>query len=132
MKPPVQATKCQQRGQDLVEFALIIPLLLLLLFAIVDGGRAVYVYHVVANSAREGARFAAVGTRTEAEVASRVLTYAVALDPARLSVTLGHPTNDTVLVDVRYDFDLITPVVAQAMGRDTLALHSAATMYIGY
>ena len=122
----------QQRGDGLVEFALVLPVLLLLLFGILDGGRAVYSYHVVANSAREGARYASVATRTPAEVRSRILSYAVALDPARLTVLLSYPTATTVRVEVRYDFFLYTPVVAQAMGGNTLVLRSTATMYNGY
>ena len=128
----VVSTRDRQRGDGLVEFALVLPVLLLLLFGILDGGRAVYAYHVVANSAREGARYASVTTRTADQVRSRVLTYAVALDPARVSVIVRYPTATTVQVEVRYDFSLFTPVVAQAMGGNTLVLHSAATMYNGY
>jgi hypothetical protein len=48
------------RGQTLVEFALIIPLFLALLFAIVDFGRVVWANDALASSAREAARFAIV------------------------------------------------------------------------
>lgn len=47
-------------GQTLVEFALVLPLFLLLLFAVIDGGRLVYENSVVSQAAREGARLAAV------------------------------------------------------------------------
>lgn len=132
MNETVDPKPKRQRGDGLVEFALVLPVLLLLIFGILDGGRAVYAYHVVANSAREGARYASVATRTADEVRSKVLTYAVALDPSHLSVVLTYPTETTVRVEVQYDFDLVTPVVAQAMGGDTLRLHSSATMYNGY
>ena len=48
------------RGQALVEFALVIPLFLLLLVAIFDLGRAVFAYNTLSNAAREGARIAIV------------------------------------------------------------------------
>lgn len=128
----IAPTGKRQRGDGLVEFALVLPVLLLLVFGILDGGRAVYAYHVVANSAREGARYASVATRTPDQVRSRVLSYAVALSPDRLSVVLTYPTTTTVRVEVRYNFTLVTPVVAQAMGGGTLVLRSAATMYNGY
>lgn len=48
------------RGQSLVEFALLFPVLILLLFGIVDLGRGVYAYNTVDNAARQGARVAAV------------------------------------------------------------------------
>ena len=47
-----------QRSQALIEFALVSPVLLLLLFGIVDIGRAVFYYDTVNHAAREGARVA--------------------------------------------------------------------------
>lgn len=49
-----------RRGQALVEFALVIPLFLLLLVALFDLGRAVFTYNTLTNAAREGARMAIV------------------------------------------------------------------------
>jgi len=48
------------RGQGIAEFALVFPLIVLLLFGVFDMGRAVYAYNSIANAAREGARVAAV------------------------------------------------------------------------
>jgi Flp pilus assembly protein TadG len=48
------------RGQALVEFALVIPIFLLLLVALFDLGRAVFAYNTLTNAAREGARMAIV------------------------------------------------------------------------
>src|SRR5688572_17121227 len=50
----------RRRGQALVEFALIIPLFLLLLVGIFDLGRAVFAFNTLTNAAREGARIAIV------------------------------------------------------------------------
>jgi hypothetical protein len=47
-----------QRSQALIEFSLVSPVLLLLLFGIVDIGRAVFYYDTVSHAAREGARVA--------------------------------------------------------------------------
>jgi Flp pilus assembly protein TadG len=49
-----------QRGQALVEFALILPVFLLVLFGLIDAGRFVYMNSVLSQAAREGARVAAV------------------------------------------------------------------------
>jgi Flp pilus assembly protein TadG len=51
-----------QRSQALIEFALISPVLLLLLFGIIDIGRAVFYYDSLSHAAREGARAAAVAS----------------------------------------------------------------------
>lgn len=49
-----------RRGQALVEFALTLPVLILLLVGIIDFGRAVWAVSVVSNAAREAARYAIV------------------------------------------------------------------------
>lgn len=51
----------RSRGQALTEFALVAPLLLLLTFAIIDLGRAVYAYSAISLAANEGARLAIRG-----------------------------------------------------------------------
>ncbi len=51
-----------RRGQGLVEFALVLPVFLLILLAIFDSGKGVYSYNTLAQAAREGARLAAVET----------------------------------------------------------------------
>lgn len=48
-------------AQSLVEFALIVPMLLILIFGIVDFGLGLRAYISVASATREGARYASVG-----------------------------------------------------------------------
>jgi Flp pilus assembly protein TadG len=45
------------RGQTVVEFALVVPVFLLLVFGVLDFGRAVYEYNTIVNAARQGARY---------------------------------------------------------------------------
>ena len=47
-------------GQSLVEFALVLPIFLLLLFGLIDMGRYVYLNSTLSQAAREAARVAAV------------------------------------------------------------------------
>lgn len=49
----------RQRSQALIEFALVSPLLLLLIFGVIDLGRGVFYYDTLNHAAREGARVAA-------------------------------------------------------------------------
>jgi Flp pilus assembly protein TadG len=49
----------RRSGQGLVEFSLVIPVFLLMIFGVIDGGRFVYMSSVLSQAAREGAR---VGT----------------------------------------------------------------------
>ncbi len=50
----------KQKGQALVEFALILPVLVLLVFGMVEFGRAMYLKNMLNNAARAGARAAVV------------------------------------------------------------------------
>jgi Flp pilus assembly protein TadG len=54
------STPRRSRGQALVEFALVFPAIVLLLFGAIDLGRAVFAYSTIANAAREAARVAVV------------------------------------------------------------------------
>lgn len=60
LRPFVRGERRASRGQGLVEFALVFPLIALLLFGIIDLGRAVYGFNTIANAAREGVRVAVV------------------------------------------------------------------------
>jgi len=57
--------KRRHLGQSLIEFALIIPLVLFLLFGFFDLGRAVFYYSSLSNAVREGTRYAIVDTKSE-------------------------------------------------------------------
>lgn len=57
--------RSRQRGQSLVEFALVIPIIVLLIVAFVEVGRAVFAYNTIANAARQAARVAAVNQISE-------------------------------------------------------------------
>jgi Flp pilus assembly protein TadG len=52
--------RVRARGQSLVEFALVFPVFIFLLFTVIDGGRFVFANSAVSNAAREGARLASV------------------------------------------------------------------------
>ena len=54
--------RCSQQslGQSLVEFALVLPVFMMLVFGILDGGRAILTFNDVAQSSREVARVASV------------------------------------------------------------------------
>lgn len=47
-------------GQSVAEFAIVLPIFLLMVFAIIDLGRVVWAYDNLGNAAREGARYASV------------------------------------------------------------------------
>lgn len=54
------ATKRRQRGVAIVEFALIVPILLVLMFIVTEFGRAMMQYNTIAKSARDAARYLSI------------------------------------------------------------------------
>ncbi|MCI0584554.1 MAG: pilus assembly protein [Chloroflexi bacterium] len=56
----LRPTRDGARGQALLEFALVIPLFLVMLIGIIDLGRVIWANNAVANAAREAARYATV------------------------------------------------------------------------
>jgi hypothetical protein len=57
---PIKPLRRRSRGQGLVEFALVAPIFFLVLFSLIEFGRAVYTIQMLNNAAREGARYAIV------------------------------------------------------------------------
>jgi Flp pilus assembly protein TadG len=73
-------TRRGQSSQALIEFALISPVLLLLLFGTIDIGRAIFYYDTINHAAREGARAvvkAPYGMPTNASVLATVITQLI-------------------------------------------------------
>jgi len=105
-------------GQTLVEFSLILPIMLLMLFALVDFGRGFYTWLVLTNAAREGARVGAVEQPVDvitAKVKSTASGLTTTNPPLHITVTKAYPTGavgDAVTVDLTYDFQFVTPVGA--------------------
>ena len=64
-----------ERGAELIEFALVLPLLLLIILGIVDFGFMFQRFEVVTNAAREGARIAVLPGYATADVEARVQNY---------------------------------------------------------
>jgi Flp pilus assembly protein TadG len=85
--------KHKQRGQSLVEMALISPFLIMILLTVIDCGRAAYDYSTLAAAAREGAR-AAITTGNNRPDNNRVVG-AVAQNAFGLALSAGNCLNDT-------------------------------------
>ena len=93
-RPPARRRR-RQRGQGLTEFALVIPIFLLLVVALFDLGRAVFAYNTLTNAAREGARIAIVNQYTPTIVSrAKSQTNIVELDDPSVSVSFWNVRTD--------------------------------------
>jgi Flp pilus assembly protein TadG len=124
--------KSSTSGQSLVEIGLVLPVLLLLVFAFLDLGRAVYYYSTIGNAVREGARYASVrpldlqGSSTDQDEVKDVVqkySIAVAIDPSSITFPVS-ADDDYVKVKATYAFDPVTPFVK------TLTLTSESRMML--
>jgi Flp pilus assembly protein TadG len=64
-----------ERGQALIETALVLPLVLLVAVGIFEFGRAFQTWQILTNAAREGARLAVLPGMPVTDIQSRVVTY---------------------------------------------------------
>ena len=99
-----------ERGSELIEFALVFPMLLMVVLAIVDFGFLFQRYEVVTNAAREGARVAVLPGYTTSDIQDRVTSYATAgglptaptVSIAATTITAGSSTWPATTVNVSY------------------------------
>lgn len=123
------------RGQSLLEFALAIPLLLFLLMAFIDLGRAVITYSQLSNAAREGTRYAivhSVGTPTDQnEVIQFVKDRCVMLTQADVNVNLLPPDEKhKITIIVTYSYIPITPGLNLLVPDGSIDLEAQSTALI--
>ena len=144
------------RGVALIEFALVLPLLLVLIFSIVDFGMYFFIQHTIQFATREGARLALVGRQLndaqgnqmsrEASIIKQISDKAaVAIDPGKLQISIfpvtagyGDPvdwqnTQDAggpgsyMRVVTRYDYKFVTPLLGALVPDGRLRISAQAT-----
>lgn len=110
----------RNRGQSVIEFALVLPLLLVVLFGITEFGRAWMTVNILTSAAREGCRLAVVTAPDVPGVTARVTTVCNSAGVTPTSVTcVGPLSNDPdrkVTVTVRADFQIIPGTILGYFG----------------
>jgi Flp pilus assembly protein TadG len=114
------------RGSAAVEMALVLPMLLLVLFGLIDFGRGFNAQMQLTQAAREAVRVKAL-RGTDADASARVAAATVGLTAPLPSVTTSTPcaagdTTSNASVTVSYSFHFITPLgpIARIFGASTL------------
>lgn len=128
----------KEQGQAIVEMALILPIILMLVFGIVEFGRILQTYMVVTDLSREGARAGAVG-KSDAQIVTVVDNnataagldtgnpdYIVTITPSSLG---PRARGSSVMVQVSYSVHIIAPIISNIIG-DPYVLTSQTTMRV--
>lgn len=117
--------KRQNRGQGLVEFALILPIVLLVLVGTIEVSRILFVYSNLTNAAREGARYGMVDPGDYSGINTRVLETLILTLPENVSVNIKYDTGPggveytdptmvvaghRVIVETTYHLNALTPL----------------------
>ena len=110
--PSRAGRRAPDRGAAAVEAALVLPLLLMIVFGIIDIGRMVNAQLRVTEAAREGARALALGANAQA----RVQTVMGSLTGVSIAPDGCGPNEDHAEVKVTYQFSFITPLGVLAGG----------------
>jgi len=120
-------TRQPESGQALVEFALTLLILLLLVFGLIDLGRAVYTASVIQAAAQAGAR---AGLVSLTGVTAAVQAKLIGLDVTQAQISTVMLTSERIEVQVTYELELITPLIAQLVADGRLDLQSSASMLL--
>jgi Flp pilus assembly protein TadG len=104
-------SRANDRGAAAVEFALVLPLLLILIFGIIDFGRLLNAKITLTEAAREGARATALlgGDAGSERARAAADGYAIE-DPAVAPCPSSPGPDDDATVTVTYEFQFITPI----------------------
>ncbi|MDX1647886.1 MAG: TadE/TadG family type IV pilus assembly protein [Longimicrobiales bacterium] len=126
-----------ERGQALVEFALVIPVLLVMIVGLVEFARAWNTQQVLTDVAREALRNSVVANREFTYAAMRNIVdqglIRASLDPSLAQVTVegwktGTGTPARIRIDYPYDMGVFSNVIGWATGDGTLALSTSFVM----
>jgi hypothetical protein len=94
-------------GQSIIEFAVLLPILLLVIFGITEFGRAILVKNVLHTAAREGARLAVVSDSTSAHGRVLEVLNAGNVVPKEIIILFSIPEKK-VEVTITTDFDVLS------------------------
>ena len=111
--------KNAERGQALVEFAMVGLIFFIVVFGTIDVGRAVWNYNTLSQATREGARFAVVhGARCDAEagcsaadlaaVEAKVIENAAGLNSSQVTVAVDWVCRTGLVSDCNEVWDHVT------------------------
>jgi len=128
----IRDTWKNKKGQSLVEFALVVPMLLLLVIGIAEFGRAWMTQNILTGAAREAVRLLAVpdppGGPTAAGIRATAVLASAGITADNLVVTDASAAFGEVSVTVGYNFPVTIAGFIPGLNNATIPLSSTTTM----
>ena len=123
-----------ETGQAMVEFAFTALIFFTIIFGVIDLGRAIFEYNLLASSAREGARVAVISSYSDSDVINRVVDSSagfIASGDVTISGSRSCTTDPcgSVTVSVQHTFTPVTPLIGTLIG-GSITLHASSTMVV--
>lgn len=115
----------------MLEFALVLPLLILFVLGVFDLGYAVFLKNMLSNASREGARVGIIKTNSDFTIRTRVRAASPGLNLPDPQIRIEPPTrifNSPITVTVTYTYTPLTPVIGGITGG--LPLSSTSVMVV--
>lgn len=136
-----QKSMAREQGQSLVEFAIILPVLLLIVLGTIDLGMGFKTYIALTNAAREGVRWISIHPSDQAGARDRVQEeaervgledgiiiadgYGVSFSPNQDDYAAG----ENVTVNVSYEYDML---FGSIIGLPSIPFTAHSTMVVLY
>lgn len=110
----------KKKGQALIEFAILLPILLLIIMGIAEFGIMLNSYLTIQNASREGARQGIMGA-SDQEITQVVLDSLDNLDVTKVDLEItpiysNRKPGDELKIKVDYQYDLIIPIIKNIVG----------------
>ena len=119
-----------EKGQSMVEFALVLPFLIALLCGIIDFGWLYYNQITLNNAAREGARYAVIHYDPSSDwkdaAEDRMLSSMVGVSSA--AAIVSDPMEQQITATVTATPRILTGFTSTILGKQTMDLHASCTM----
>lgn len=123
----------ESKGQSLVEFALILPVLLFLFMGIIQFGYVLNAYMIMTGINRDAARVGSVSNSDE-DIRQAIQRDNSVLDANKLSVTIQpneyyRRRGDSLTVSLKYPVPIIVPLF-ESISAGSIQLSSSVTMRV--
>jgi uncharacterized repeat protein (TIGR01451 family) len=131
------------QGQGMVEFALMLPVLLLVMLGIIEFGYIFAVYSGMFNAAREGTRYGVANPQDMTGIIATARQKIFMIDPSAVNINLSYDQGpgtgmftdpelvdigDRVVISVTYDLPTITPVIQPIVSSLPIRTQAARTV----